>query len=495
MSRSQRNRQGEPSDQPQHYGGHAVVMGAMSTFIVLGMASGLIGATLPGIETTFAISHQAAGLLFLSTLIGYLPAGPLVGWLARRYSAPAMILAALILTALVLIARATTPTWAVFVCWGIGEGFALGVLGTAVNLYGAQHFSARQMSWLHAAFGAGMIASPALMWYVQSHHLAWHAIYIVIACAALMVAALVALTASAWRPDDTLHSQGQVMRQPLLVLLRKPVAWLLIGIVLCYPLESIIARWGYTLLAAESTLQLRQSSMTIISFWTCFTIGRIGSGLVARRMSAERLLGLSTGGVVVGALLLQLPLGAPGLLLSLTILGVALAPIYPLLISQVPQRLGRALTPTAIGLLVCVGSIGGTAWSSLTGMLASVWGLAALRAEIGVLAGVFFCLIVAWLLSKRSDPIHDPASDTDKPQIDQTDQDDQPMEIVPCVGRTTGSVAAEACELLADHDLQHRILFLAGHPFRQEAQAEEHVHPDEEPVDDVGDHVDRLDTD
>lgn len=405
MSRSQRNRQGDPSDQPPHYGGYSVVMGAMSTFVVLGMASGVIGATLPGIETTFAISHQAAGLLFLSTLTGYLPAGPLVGWLARRYSAPAMVVAALLLTALVLIARATTPTWAVFVCWGIGEGFALGVLGTAVNLYGAQHFSARQMSWLHAAFGAGMIASPALMWYVQAHHLAWQAISIVIAGAALLVAALVALTASAWSSDHTLPRQDQVMRRSLLVLLRKPVAWLLIGIVLCYPLESIIARWGYALLATEPALQLRESSMTIISFWTCFTIGRIVAGLIAKRISAERLLGLSTGAVVVGALLLQLPLGAPGLLLSLTVLGVALAPIYPLLISQVPQRLGRADTPTAIGLLVCVGSIGGTAWSSLTGMLAAVWGLAALRAEIGVLAGVFFCLVMVWLLSKRSDPM------------------------------------------------------------------------------------------
>ncbi|NTU86214.1 MAG: hypothetical protein HGA45_43950, partial [Chloroflexales bacterium] len=128
--------------------------------------------------------------------------------------------------------------------------------------------------------------------------------------------------------------------------------------------------------------------------WGCFTLGRLLSGLVAERVRPDLLLGLSAGGVLIGALLLQLPLGAGGLLLGLVVLGGAMAPIYPLLIAQVPQRLGHDLTPTAIGLLASAGSLGGASWSGLTGLLAEHWGLDALRLMIGVFAGVFFGLIL-----------------------------------------------------------------------------------------------------
>jgi fucose permease len=386
--------QGQYAEWAQGQVERLILIEAMGAFVVLGMASGLIGATLPAIEAAFAVSHQTAGFLFLSTLAGYLPAGPLVSWMSRRWPVSTLTSAALLGIATTLIARVIVGPWAGFVALGVGEGAALGVLGTTINIYASRHFSPRQISWLHAAFGAGMVANLGMAWYIQASHRPWQTSYLAIAGAALLVAALIAGTAWAWRSDSPVPQQARGPLRPLLALLRLRAAWLLIMIVICYPLESIVARWGYALLVSASALTPGHGSMAIIGFWSCFTLGRLISGLVAGRVRQDLLLGLSAGGVALGALLLQIPLGAGGLLLSLAILGGAMAPVYPLLIAQVAHRLGPDHTPMAIGLLACVGSIGGTSWSGLTGVLAERWGLDALRLMIGVFAGVFFCQIL-----------------------------------------------------------------------------------------------------
>jgi fucose permease len=81
----------------------------------------------------------------------------------------------------------------------------------------------------------------------------------------------------------------------------------------------------------------------------------------------------------LGAPLATLPVwsgaGSVTSFMGLTGMGFCLAPVYPLLISETPKRLGPSSASVAIGFQVAAAYLGTTALPSLVGLLASRNGL------------------------------------------------------------------------------------------------------------------------
>jgi predicted MFS family arabinose efflux permease len=93
------------------------------------------------------------------------------------------------------------------------------------------------------------------------------------------------------------------------------------------------------------------------------------------RFSAGALLRLATSGAPVAALLVWFGAGPVSSFLGLTGMGFCLAPIYPLLISETPKRLGPSRATVAIGFQVAAAYLGTAALPTLVGLLASRSGL------------------------------------------------------------------------------------------------------------------------
>ncbi len=103
-------------------------------------------------------------------------------------------------------------------------------------------------------------------------------------------------------------------------------------------------------------------------YWGSLTAGRFGLGALVGRVGPTRMIRLCLAATLLGALLFALGVPRPGLILG----GLGLAPIFPTLMSRMPERLGPSVALHAVGFMVSAAMVGSGAIPSLAGA-ASAW--------------------------------------------------------------------------------------------------------------------------
>ena len=106
------------------------------------------------------------------------------------------------------------------------------------------------------------------------------------------------------------------------------------------------------------------------SYWAMFTVGRILAGLYAKRLGVNTLVQGSLALALSGALLLWWNPFPMANLIAVVVVGFAIAPIFPALISGTSQRVGVHLAANTIGMQMAVTGLGASLIPSLVGVLA-----------------------------------------------------------------------------------------------------------------------------
>jgi fucose permease len=237
--------------------------------------------------------------------------------------------------------------------------------------------------------------------------LTWRAGYWIVGAVQLTLAAGFGLTRRLWDdPPATTDSQRPARGVPLAATLRLPIAWL--GIVLFFVycgLEIGTGNWVYSLLTEARGVPPALAGTWVSLYWASLTIGRILFGFAVQRVPPIMLLRWCTGGALVAALLIWLNL-APWLAFGgIALMGLVLAPQFPMLISATPGYLGPRHTNNGIGFQVAAAGLGGALLPSLIGVLARARGLEVLGPFLLALAlamGALFELLV-WRLPRGAD--------------------------------------------------------------------------------------------
>jgi fucose permease len=151
-----------------------------------------------------------------------------------------------------------------------------------------------------------------------------------------------------------------------------------IGLFLLYVgVEAGAGQWGFTLLTEDRGMADRAAGAWMSSYWLALTGGRLLLGLGGHRRSPDSLLTVSVAGALGAAVLVWLdPFGAG--YAALAPLGLALAPVFPVLVALTPERLGVHRAARAIGVQIAASAIGGVAIPSALGLGAQAWGAGAL---------------------------------------------------------------------------------------------------------------------
>jgi fucose permease len=149
--------------------------------------------------------------------------------------------------------------------------------------------------------------------------------------------------------------------------------------------QSGVGIWGYVFLTAGRGLPHDVAGVAVAAYWAMMFVGRAMLGPVAERVGPTRVLGAAVGGVALGAALMTMP--GPGALgvIGMMILGLAAAPIFPLMTLTTAKRLRTtsvARTTQMVSLQVATSAIGA----------------AALPAGMGLAIGVLDARILAPLL-------------------------------------------------------------------------------------------------
>lgn len=370
----------------------ALVCLAFVAFVSLGLPDGVLGVAWPSVRHGFGLPVSRLGLLLVCGTAGYLTVSTLSGPITRRIGVGRLLVGSTGLAGLGLAGLGLSPSWGWLLPSMFLGGLGAGGIDAGLNAFAAERFSARMMSWLHACYGIGATLGPLLITAVLVFGHSWRWGYAVLALGMAVLACFFMVTVGLWtRRTDEEHAPEPV-RAPLRATLGLPLAWMHIGVFWFYcGLEVCAGQLVYTLFTEGRGVRPEVAGPVVAGYWASLTVGRIVFGQLAAGWSRDRILRVGTLAAPVAVVLIWLDVSDPVSFGGLWLLGFALAPIFPMMVSATPERLGREHSPNAVGLQMSAASLG---VAILPGLGAVVMRRMGLEAIGGFMLGLSLAVLV-----------------------------------------------------------------------------------------------------
>jgi fucose permease len=354
----------------------ALILLAFIAFIALGLPDGLLGVGWPSVRADFIIPLDSLGLLLFASMAGYLTSSFSSGYLIARMGVGGVLAASCALTGLGLIGYTLVPYWWMMVCLGVVAGLGAGAIDAGLNTYIATNFGEGLMQWLHASYGVGVTLGPIIMTTALNVFNSWRIGYNVVGSFQLVLGACFMLTLPMWKQkkNPSLSDTGKNLtdyKTPFQETVRQPKVWLSVILFFLYVgAEVSLGAWAYTLLTESRHILPSLAGLCAGSYWATFTLGRILAGLYAKRIGINILIRGSLLGALLGAVCLWWNLSDTVSLIGVALVGFAIAPIFPGLVSGTSRRVGAKFAANTIGMQIGAGGLGAALIPGLVGVLA-----------------------------------------------------------------------------------------------------------------------------
>ncbi|HAE84901.1 MAG TPA: MFS transporter [Anaerolineaceae bacterium] len=371
-------------------------------FIALGMPDGLLGVGWPSIRISFNVPIDALGALLFTAMVGYLTSSFLSGELTRRLGLGCLLIVSCVLTGIGLIGYTIVPQWWMMVALGLAAGMGAGGIDSSLNAYVARHYGPGLMQWLHASYGVGITSGPLIMTAALTNFQNWRLGYLLVGAVQIVLAITFWITLPIWQQNNNASAESPAEPQKEVNLgqtLKRRRVWLSMLLFFFYVGSEVsMGTWVYSLLTEGRGVDPQLAGYFAGSYWFTFTIGRILAGLVTRKINIQSLVKVCIIAAILAGVILGLNLSTWVNLAAVAVIGFAFAPIFPGLISGTPGRVGQQHSNNTIGVQTAAGALGGTALTSLVGVLARTYGL-----EVVPSAMVAFlvCLLAGYIIFER----------------------------------------------------------------------------------------------
>ena len=355
---------------------------AYAAFIALGMPDGLLGIAWPTMRADFGVPLDALGMLLLASVVGYMTSSFLSGALMARIGVGRLLAISCFLTGTALFGYTLVPMWWMMVLLGVLAGLGAGAIDAGLNTYAAAHFDAGLVQWLHASYGIGITLGPIIITTALTVSDSWRVGYRVVAGFQFAMALAFVLTLSWWRDNEA--SRGDSQREkllteyktPMMETMRRPRVWLSVLLFFLYVgAEVSLGTWAYSLLTESRGVSTQWAGLLVGGYWAMFTLGRILAGLYATRLGVDLLVQGGIALAFLGSLLLWWDPFPVANLVAVALVGIAIAPIFPALISGTSRRVGAPMAANTIGMQMAVTGLGASLIPSLVGVLARRYSL------------------------------------------------------------------------------------------------------------------------
>ncbi|ACL70094.1 MFS transporter [Halothermothrix orenii] len=372
-------------------------------FISLGLPDGLLGVAWPDMRSSFGLPLDALGIITIAFTSGYLISSFFNGVLIKKMGVAGLLATSCFATGLALVGYTLVPVWWLLPILAVLAGLGAGAIDAGLNTYVEENYGESLMQWLHASFGIGVTLGPIIMSTGLSLTGTWRTGYIVVGVAQLLLAATFLLTISMWEKQErnkeskSKRKSGNKMssKVSLTQTLKHLPAWLSIGLFFIYTgIELSVGHWSYTLFTESRCISPELAGLWVGGYWGSFTVGRILAGFLSFRIKSKKLVEL--GGLLAlgGSLLLCLNIEHWFYLLGIVLIGIAIAPIFPALVSSTSDRVGKEHTSNTIGMQIAAAGLGGALLPGLAGVLAQ-------NISLEVIPIFIVCLFLMFLLLHR----------------------------------------------------------------------------------------------
>jgi fucose permease len=406
---------------------------SLGAFVALGLPDGTLGSAWPFVRSSFGQPLAALGLIQLAATLGYLLASGTSGRVTRRLGRGRFLVVATAAGSTAALGLAATPYWWTFVAAAGVLGAAGGALDAGINSFLAIGEATRTLNLVHGCYGVGATVGPILLTRLVIAGLGWDSAYLVVMALELVLVVAFFSTRGAWgeapsskegasspMADTPWHQEAADNSTPpggrfvpggvgeptpgKLAMLSTPVVLSMAAFFVYTGVEVAAGQWSFTVFTGSRALGTATAGFLVAGYWGCLTLGRFGSALLGRRVSATGRLSASVAGMGCGAALFWwspvTAVGAAGLLVR----GVCLAAVFPTMVGLTPGWSGSQHAPTVIGWQLAAAGAGGALLSALAGVLMQSFGLDALGPFLGCASAALAALYVAI----RRLAVHDP---------------------------------------------------------------------------------------
>ena len=349
-------------------------------FIGLGLPDSLLGTAWPGMRSEFGAPVSYAGIL--STLISgcTIVSSLLSGRLSERISDGVMTAASVGMTALALWGFATADSFAALCLWAFPYGLGAGSVDTVLNHFVASRFEAKHMNWLHCFWGIGAALGPYVTRASLLSGTGWRGGYGRISLIQLALTMILLLSLPLWKKASGARTDeaGKERTSGIRELFRLPGAKKVLIAFFCYcSLEQVTGLWCASYLIETKGVAAERAAFLLGLFYLAITAGRFVSGFLTVVLKTDQVIRLGLAILLAGLLFLNFSRAIPALELSVLLIGLGCAPIYPCLLRQTPERFGEKASRPMMGLQMAFVSIGGTLSPPIVGAVSERAGLGA----------------------------------------------------------------------------------------------------------------------
>lgn len=363
-------------------------------FAVLGLFDGMRGVAWPSMRETFGQSVDALGTVLLAGSLGHSCISVMNGRLLSRTTFLTLLLTAFTLTGSGLFFPLFVINWWLFVAGIFVYGIGAGLLNASMNTFISIKWEPRFIHWLHACYSIGAMGGTTLMTFFVSQGIAWQVGLAMVVVAYLLLALSFWLTRPLWILKEETNTTPEEERYASTVrfaeTLRVPMVWLSVMLFVLHAGIGIsVGNWSFTVLTESRHLSASTAGSWVTAYWLSMIVARVLVGFVS--IDGSQLLRMATVGLAVGAGLFCLTAVPMFSFLGLVLVGLSIAPVFPALVAQTPQRLAMH-APNGMGLQLGVSGIGGSLLSALAGYLGE-W------LYLEMIALFLFCLTILFFLA------------------------------------------------------------------------------------------------
>lgn len=365
------------------------------TFISLGLPDSLLGTAWPVMHVDLAAPVAAQSLISIIISCCTIISSLLTARLVHKLGTGKLTALSVGLTAAAILGFSTTNAFWQLCLIAIPYGLGAGAIDSALNNYVALHYGARHMSWLHCCWGVGASVGPLVMGWALASPLSWHGGYLGIGLIQAAITAALFLSLPLWKSTDAeatdankgtaiepAFDTGAPRKQPSgerpltnRELLRLPGAIASIGSFGSYcALEGSIGLWIASYLVMARSIDTATAASIVAQFFMGITIGRLVSGFVAQWLTSENQIRIGQALITLGIFSLLVFDGPVAAGISILLMGLGCAPIYPSIVALTPKRFSAKASQGLVSLQMACAYAGSMLVPPVFGLVAGAGG-------------------------------------------------------------------------------------------------------------------------
>ena len=339
------------------------------SFIALGLPDALLGSGWSYIREDLKVSLGTLGIM---TFIVYLMS------IIATYNAPRLLrlletkkitFISVLFTGIALIAMSQVNQFYQLLFFALPLGMGAGAIDVSLNHYLASHYKASHMSYLHSFYGIGVTAGPTIMAYTLSQN-SWRMGYIIVGSILVSIAIIMFISFPLWKKES--HEQRKEEHAHLtikeMVKTKGTVLSVLIFLIYVH-IESLAGVWIASYFFITKQTSYATAALFTTSYYLALTIGRLLSGLLAKKIKPYTLIYMGSVLIITAALLMFLSFDSLWLYASIVfLLGIGSGPIYPNMMYINAFHFEKRKLSKVISMQMVIGYMGFGVLTPLTGL-------------------------------------------------------------------------------------------------------------------------------